>query len=161
MSEAQWICLPDFFPLFGSIWRSQWEQFKFNHVAVKLSIKAINLILLFFVAGPTSSADREHCNAAHQIVYGNDPVAMQWWVPTQTQNTRPTMQTQARFSVFMMIYHPHSTQLLCIQFSMTLLGGHVKISQEISSAIASVFSQELKIDWLFGNLYPDVWKSYF
>lgn len=51
----------------------------FNHETVKLSIKTnINLILLFLVAIPTYSAEREHYYVVYQIMYGYDPVAILW-----------------------------------------------------------------------------------
>lgn len=85
---------PEIF-LFGSVQRSQREQCKFNRVTVKLSIKTdIYFILLFFAAGPTYSAARERCYAVHQIMYGYDPVATRWWLPTQTKSTESTWQTQ-------------------------------------------------------------------
>lgn len=55
-----------------------WEQYKSNRVTVKLSIQPnLTFFLLFLVASPTYSAEREHCNVMYQIMYGYDPVAIQ------------------------------------------------------------------------------------
>lgn len=59
-----------------------------NPVTVKLSIKTnLNFILLFLVASPTYAVEREHCYVVYPIMYGYDPVATQWQLPTQTANT--------------------------------------------------------------------------